>query len=147
MFRFTRPVPRKFQRQRMRRAAWIGLTDAPAPIRCVVWDLSDDGARITAQHGSDLPDVFALILTKDGKPHRFCRVVWRRGVYLGVRFIEAAEAQRLSEVLPERRKSNVSPYWKVNRAFSPIVKQNAIATYSDLDARRRQDRRSRPKPR
>jgi hypothetical protein len=133
MFRFTRPVARKSQRERMRRAAWIGLSDGTEPVRCVVWDLSEDGARIAAQHSDDLPDVFAL--ASGGNAHRFCRVVWRKGGYLGVRFIEADEARKLADELPERRKPRVGPYMKLDRSAIAATSKKPITSYSQLDAR------------
>jgi hypothetical protein len=146
MFRFTRPVARKSRRERMRRAGWIGLSDGGQPIRCVIWDLSDDGARLAAQHSDDLPDVFALVLSADGNSHRFCRVVWRKGGHLGVRFIAADEARKLAEELPERRKPRVGPYMKLDRTAVAGATKKPITSYSKLDARTAHPRPSRAKP-
>jgi hypothetical protein len=120
----------------MRRAAWIGLCESTVPIRCMVWDLSEDGAKLTAPHGDDLPDVFALILANDGKSHRYCRVVWRKGTYLGVRFIEAEEARKLADELPERRKRSVGPYMKLDHSAVATASKKPITSYGQLDARR-----------
>jgi hypothetical protein len=51
----------------------------------VLWDVSDDGARLAPAQAGKLPDVFTLILDKT-TAHR-CRVVWRKGPQLGVRFL------------------------------------------------------------
>ena len=147
MFRFTRPVARKSQRERMRRAGWIGFSDGTQPVRCVIWDLSDDGARLAAQHSDDLPDVFAVVLSADGSnAHRFCRVVWRKGGQLGVRFIEAAEARKLAEELPERRKPPVGPYMKLDRSAIAAASKKPITSYGQLDARRGHARPGKAKP-
>jgi len=78
---------RKAKRAHRRQAAWVVLDGGSARISCVLWDISEGGARIAAAHGNALPDVFGLFLTKDGKSRRFCQVVWRRGSQLGVRFV------------------------------------------------------------
>ena len=79
---------RKAKRTHRRQAAWIVLDGGTAKLPCVLWDISEGGARIAAAHGNALPNVFGLFLTKDGKSRRFCQVVWRRGSQLGVHFVE-----------------------------------------------------------
>jgi PilZ domain len=83
---------RKAKRTRRRNAAWIVLSSASVRIPCVLWDVSDSGARIAAAHANTLPHVFCLLLGNDGKSRRFCRVVWRQGGQVGVRFIDEAAA-------------------------------------------------------
>jgi len=68
------------------------VLDGGARLPCVLWDISDAGARIAAARAGVLPDVFGLFLTKDGKSRRFCRVAWRRGGQLGVQFVDDAAA-------------------------------------------------------
>ena len=85
---------RKAKRTHRRQAAWVVLDGGGSKISCVLWDISEGGARIAAAHGNALPDVFGLFLTKDGKSRRFCQVVWRRGSQLGVRFV-AEEAANI----------------------------------------------------
>jgi hypothetical protein len=58
---------------------------------CVLWDRSEDGARIAAAHASKLPETFTLSLDKSVS--RLCRVVWRKGPLMGVRFIETAAGE------------------------------------------------------
>src|SRR5882762_4908322 len=82
---------RKAKRTPRRQAACVAL-EGGGRIPCVVWDMSDGGARIAAARANALPDVFALFLTKDGKSCRFCRVAWRRSGQLGVRFVEESAA-------------------------------------------------------
>ncbi len=109
MSREARTELRKAKRTRRRQAAWVVLDGGCAQISCVLWDVSESGARIVAAHGSALPDVFGLFLTKDGKSRRFCQVVWRRGGQLGVRFIDEAVANIDLDPLPPwmRRKAAV----------------------------------------
>lgn len=75
---------RRRRRVRTRRAAWINI-DGAKPVRCVLWDVSEDGARLAPAQAGKLPDVFTLILDK-ATAHR-CRVRWRKGAQVGVRFM------------------------------------------------------------
>jgi hypothetical protein len=84
---------RKRRRARSRQAAWIKLSDSAKPIPCVLWDQSEKGARIAAGHSGKMPDVFALFKNKEAPP-RLCRVKWRKGSMVGVRFIEPGEVDR-----------------------------------------------------
>ena len=83
---------RRSKRVHRRQAAWIVLDGGMTELPCVLWDVSDGGARIAAARASLVPDAFDLFLSKDGKSHRFCRVAWRRGGYLGVQFVDHASA-------------------------------------------------------
>jgi hypothetical protein len=76
-------------RRRLRHAAWISFGQSPKLIPCVLWDVSDRGARIAAAHSKILPDRFVLNLTSDGKDQRLCRIIWRRPPQVGVQFIRA----------------------------------------------------------
>jgi PilZ domain len=88
---------RKTQRKAMRHAAWIKTNDHGIPIPCVVWDLSEGGARLTGAQSDSLPNVFNLILERNGKSSRHCRIVWRKRPYVGVRFVQADEAERVRD--------------------------------------------------
>lgn len=79
----------------MRRPAWIAFGGSSTPVSCVVWDLSEGGARLTAAHSNLLPDIFVLFLTKDGKSPRYCRAKWRKKPHLGVEFIQPSECRSL----------------------------------------------------
>jgi len=86
---------RRRRRARARQAAWIKRSANTKPIACVLWDVSEGGARIAAAHADKLPDVFTLIADKKAAP-RLCRVAWRRSSLVGVQFIDAAEADALA---------------------------------------------------
>src|ERR1700681_2107802 len=79
---------RKAKRTPRRQAAWVVLDGGCSRFPCVLWDISEAGARIAAARASTLPDVLGLFLTKDGKSRCFCRVAWRRGGQLGVQFVD-----------------------------------------------------------
>lgn len=79
---------RKHRRQPMRRAAAVILQAAGNPIRCVIWDMSDGGARLAIAHpAAALPRTFSLLLMKDAGVRRNCEVVWTDSRFVGVKFI------------------------------------------------------------
>src|ERR1700681_2170318 len=98
---------RKAKRTPRRQAAWVVLDGGCNRLPCVLWDISEGGARIAAARASTLPDVFGLFLTKDGKLRRFCHVAWRRRGQLGVHFVEEAVANIDLDPAPDwmRRRS------------------------------------------
>jgi hypothetical protein len=79
---------RKSIRLAIRRAAEVQFgTDQPS-VRCVVWDISDSGARLAvARPLLNLPSRFKLLLRKDGSEQRNCEVVWTDTRFVGVKFV------------------------------------------------------------
>ena len=67
---------------------------------CHLCDVSASGARLamTQRVMAKLPEEFILVLAKQAKVHRWCRVVWRSQDEIGVRFISRAGARRRSSV-------------------------------------------------
>jgi hypothetical protein len=98
---------RTAKRTPRRQAAWVVLDGGCTRFPCVLWDISEGGARIAAARASTLPDVFGLFLTKDGKSRCFCRVAWRRGGQLGVQFVDETVANIDLDPAPDwmRRRS------------------------------------------
>jgi PilZ domain len=67
------------------------FTGVDAPVwDCVVMDISENGARIALDSVDEIPEQFTLLLVSYGHTSRACRVVWRAGRQLGVRFEAAA---------------------------------------------------------
>jgi hypothetical protein len=89
---------RRRRRVRTRRTAWIDVGGDSTPVRCVLWDLSEGGARLAPAQASKLPDIFTLILDKT-TAHR-CSVVWRKGPLVGVRFLLSAEDEQAAAAKP-----------------------------------------------
>jgi hypothetical protein len=79
--------PRLYARQRpqgrVSSAAKIFSGSKPDVIDCVVVDYSAGGACLQLVKFADLPDRFEIIY---GTTRKRCRVVWRRGMRLGVAF-------------------------------------------------------------
>lgn len=71
----------------MRRAALVSFARVGEPVRCVIWDMSDSGARLAiACPTADVPHKFQLVLTSDGSVRRDCEVVWTNTQFVGVKF-------------------------------------------------------------
>jgi hypothetical protein len=90
---------RRRRRVRTRRAAWINIEGNAKPIRCVLWDVSEDGARLAPAQVGKLPDVFTLILDKT-TAHR-CQVMWRKDAQLGVRFLRGGDEENAASAKPQ----------------------------------------------
>ncbi|MBV8754320.1 MAG: PilZ domain-containing protein [Hyphomicrobiales bacterium] len=65
---------------------------------CHLCDVSSSGARlaITPRVLAKLPEEFILVLAKQAKVHRSCRIVWRGQEEIGVRFINSTSVRRRS---------------------------------------------------
>jgi PilZ domain len=64
--------------------------DKPS-VACVIWDISEGGARLAVAHPlADLPHHFTLHLLKDGGDQRYCEVIWMDRRFVGVKFVDFA---------------------------------------------------------
>src|SRR5262249_7183531 len=75
-------------RKALGRDAFICRDDGKPIGACHLSDVSATGARLAVAPRvlAGLPDEFILVLAKQAKVHRRCRVVWRRADAVGVRF-------------------------------------------------------------
>jgi hypothetical protein len=75
-------------RRPMRRAAEVIFGAHEPAARCVIWDISDGGARLAvARPMKELPPTFTLVLIKDANVRRNCQVVWTDARFVGVKFL------------------------------------------------------------
>jgi hypothetical protein len=82
---------RKNVRRFMRRAATVIFGAEGPSVNCVIWDISEVGARLAiALPLADLPNHFTLNLFNDGSVQRSCEVVWIDSRFVGVKFTELA---------------------------------------------------------
>ena len=65
------------------------LKDKDTQVACAVADISHSGARLHLENDVELPPEFVLLLTRNGGAHRNCRIIWRDGLSLGVKFPES----------------------------------------------------------
>jgi hypothetical protein len=81
----------------MRQNAWLTSAKNAPRVECAMSDISATGARIEVEKPGELPDRFILMFTSSGQPCRWCRVIWRTGRHVGVKFekMTREEAERL----------------------------------------------------
>ena len=78
---------RKSLRRFTRRAATLTFGDQRPSVDCVIWDISEGGARLAvALPLANLPHHFTLNLFRDENVQRNCEVVWMDKRYVGVKF-------------------------------------------------------------
>ncbi|HEY6258096.1 MAG TPA: PilZ domain-containing protein [Xanthobacteraceae bacterium] len=78
---------RKSLRRFTRRSATVAFGAGKPSVDCVIWDMSDGGARLAVAHPlADLPHYFTLDVVKDGSVKRHCEVVWTDTRFVGVKF-------------------------------------------------------------
>jgi hypothetical protein len=78
---------RRNLRRFTRRAATLALGDQNPSVDCVIWDISEGGARLAVGLPmSDLPQHFTLNLFTDESVQRQCEVVWMDRRFVGVKF-------------------------------------------------------------
>jgi PilZ domain-containing protein len=74
-------------RKSLRLPAWLTLDGGFAVRHCLVQNISSAGARIALEDAATLPATVRLAFSRDARTGRVCRVVWRRGSSVGVKFI------------------------------------------------------------
>ena len=79
---FGSKKPREVRR-RFDETAWISIDGAFGLQECRVLDFSAGGAQI--QSSEPVPDAFVLSFSRERRGRR-CKVVWRKGQRIGVRF-------------------------------------------------------------
>src|SRR5215213_7038898 len=80
---------RKTQRVEWNSPGRIRFDGGRTACACIIHNLSNSGARITAANVAELPASFTLELLPEGRI-RNCNVVWRTPSELGVTFTPAA---------------------------------------------------------
>jgi hypothetical protein len=86
---------RLFFRRAINEPAWIERAPSNILERCTLVNVSEIGARLTISDVYDLPDNFALHLTRGGsKPGRQCQVIWQHDHEIGVEFLNKAMTSR-----------------------------------------------------
>ena len=78
--------------------AVIEYGDASNRRPCIIWGISGEGARLSAETVADLPDTFSLLLAENGSVRRLCQVQWRFDNQLAVQFL--AREPQLASPLP-----------------------------------------------
>lgn len=80
------PERRKVRRRSIHSLAWADPGGILPVIDCKILDLSDDGARVVAPAGLDMPEMFHLQIDT-ARILGAAEVVWRGRSEVGVRFL------------------------------------------------------------
>ncbi len=83
---------RKTVRLRKGSQAWIKLDGGFSVRPCRIADLSHDGVQIEFDTPNIVADQFSLLLSRDTKSSRKCRVRWRKGRRIGAQFVKGSAA-------------------------------------------------------
>jgi hypothetical protein len=76
---------RKSPRKMVISTAWV---DGGGPkIICVIWNISEGGAKIAIADPAELPEKFTLLLSEHEPGGSRCRIVWRSAGEVGVKFL------------------------------------------------------------
>lgn len=90
---------RSMARTRVLKSGTIAFGGRQSTLPCAVRDLSASGARLRSDNPLLIPDTFELLIDLDGL-EADCKVMWRRGAEVGVKFIGAPR-----KTAPKRRQS------------------------------------------
>jgi hypothetical protein len=88
-------------------ATVLGL-DGQLICACVLSDLSDGGAKLTAV-AKVIPDQFHLVITRGPRGRRKCRVLWRGAGVIGVAFTDRPRSAEKPETEHETVSATVLP--------------------------------------
>ena len=78
---------RLFFRRAINEPAWFERSSNNILERCILVNLCEIGARLTISDVYDLPEKFALHLTRGSNLVRRCRVIWQQDHEVGVEFL------------------------------------------------------------
>ena len=84
---FSRAKKTRVPRKSVQQSAWLIFNGSFATRPCTVIDLSDAGAKITANESSAVGSRLRLAFSRDVRTGRPCEVVWQRGKTFGVKFV------------------------------------------------------------
>jgi hypothetical protein len=83
---------RRAPRRRLHYPAWIDLGEGSARRNCMIWDISEVGAKLTVDTQVEIPDEFTLVLSALAEEGRPCRVVWRSKQQIGIQILKGAKS-------------------------------------------------------
>jgi hypothetical protein len=97
----SRKNSREARRKELHYPVWIELGDPPRLHNCMLGDVSEGGAKITLQTHVQLPKNFYLLLSLSGTSRRYCEVVWRKELSVGIKFIKSELQSEVPVEKPE----------------------------------------------
>jgi PilZ domain len=91
---------RKSTRRPVRHGSWIFVGANTPLIPCVLLDVSDSGARLKVDPATELPADFILVLSRDKRLNRRCRMIWRDEGMVGATFVTPKSIKRAAAPEP-----------------------------------------------
>jgi hypothetical protein len=80
---------RRHQRTEINEPAYVSA--GGSVMRCVVRNISPDGAAIDVENPAFVPNQFRLVIARDSSTHD-CRVIWIREKRIGLAFVKSPDA-------------------------------------------------------
>ena len=80
---------RKHQRTEINEPAYVSA--GGSVMRCVIRNISPDGAAIDVENPAFVPSQFRLVMARDSSTHD-CQVIWIREKRIGLAFAKPADA-------------------------------------------------------
>jgi hypothetical protein len=87
------PITRKHRRKDFTMGARMHFGDGLSDVPCMVLDISDGGARLHTSYPQYVPKHFILYISLRAKIRRLCKVAWRGKSEIGVKFVQALQAE------------------------------------------------------
>lgn len=78
---------RKSARRGVRHGAWIFIGRSAPLIPCMLLDVSETGVRLKVDPAVKVTADFILVLSRDKRLNRRCRLIWRDAGVVGARFL------------------------------------------------------------
>jgi hypothetical protein len=113
-------VERTALRRRVLKAGVVAFSARQVTLKCGIRDISEGGARLTIEGTIGAPDTFELLSDIDGMEVP-CQVAWRRGMEVGVRFLEPPR------YVEKNRRVQVVDQWHLKSAKPTLRRQPKIA--------------------
>ena len=80
---------RKFPRTEIEELAYV--SSGGSVMRCVVRNISHEGAAIDVENAAFVPQRFRLVMAKDSSVVHECRVAWIKQNRIGLMFLDVAQ--------------------------------------------------------
>jgi len=131
--RIPTPERRGISRQRVLKKGLIVFNNGHASIGCQLLDVSDSGAKLLPADVLSCPGEFVLKVQPGQR--RQCKIMWRKGSVLGVRFLDSYQPPECSEERRQelRRRASQRAVIVFNRGLSIMASE--IVDISDAGAK------------
>ncbi len=88
------PEKRQSARRTITHTVYLATGISP-PLKCQMLDVSELGARLRVGDPRTAPQEFLIQLDKGLT--RWCQVVWRSGIEIGIRFVDPPQSLKIEE--------------------------------------------------